>query len=99
MGATMHRRGPDGAGVWAQGPIALAHRRLKIIDLTDRAAQPMVDADLGVTIAFNGMIYNYPELRRELEHLGHRFFSTSDTEVLIKAYVQWGDAFVSRLAG
>ncbi len=99
MGATMQRRGPDGAGAWAQGAVALAHRRLKIIDLSDRAAQPMVDPDLGVTVAFNGMIYNYPQLRRDLEQRGYRFFSTSDTEVLIKAYVEWGDAFVQRLAG
>ena len=95
----MQARGPDGAGAWFQGPVALAHRRLKIVDLSERAAQPMVDADLGITIAFNGMIYNYPELRRELEQRRHRFFSTSDTEVLIKAYAEWGDRFVERLAG
>ena len=99
MGDTMQRRGPDGAGVWAQGAVALAHRRLKIIDLSDRAAQPMVDPQLGLTIAFNGMIYNYPELRRDLEQRGHSFFSTSDTEVLLKAYAEWGDRFVERLAG
>jgi asparagine synthase (glutamine-hydrolysing) len=79
--------------------VALAHRRLKIVDLSDRAAQPMVDAELGLTIAFNGMIYNYPQLRAELEHLGYRFFSTGDTEVLLKAYHAWGDRFVERLAG
>ena len=99
MAATMRARGPDGSGAWGAGRVALAHRRLKIIDLTERAAQPMVDPDLGITVAFNGMIYNYPELRRELEQRGHRFFSTSDTEVLIKAYATWGDRFVERLAG
>ena len=99
MAATMARRGPDAAGTWAQGSVALSHRRLKIIDLTDRAAQPMVDPDLGITLAFNGMIYNYPELRSELEAKGYRFFSTSDTEVIIKAYVEWGERFVERLAG
>ena len=99
MAATMHRRGPDAAGSWAQGPVALSHRRLKIIDLSERAAQPMVDPDLGLTIAFNGMIYNYPQLRTELESKGHRFFSTGDTEVVVKAYAEWGDRFVERLAG
>ena len=99
MAATMERRGPDAGGSWSQRGVALAHRRLKIIDLTERAAQPMVDPDLGLTIAFNGMIYNYPELRAELEAAGHRFFSTSDTEVLLKAYAAWGDRFVERLAG
>src|SRR5687767_4817544 len=99
MADTMASRGPDGGGTWSQGRVALGHRRLKIIDLSERAAQPMVDPDLGLTIAFNGMIYNYPQLRAELEAAGHRFFSTSDTEVLLKAYAAWGDRFVERLAG
>lgn len=99
MAATMAPRGPDGTGVWAQGPVAMGHRRLKIIDLTEHAAQPMVDAELGLTIAFNGCIYNYPELRRELSDAGYRFFSHGDTEVLLKAYHHWGDAFVEHLQG
>ena len=99
MGATMKDRGPDGSGVWASGPIALTLRRLEIIDLSERGAQPMVDPDLGLTIVFNGCIYNYPELRRELEGEGYRFFSTSDTEVLLKAYHRWGDRFVDHLKG
>src|SRR5688572_12409068 len=99
MAATMQRRGPDAAGSWAQGSVALSHRRLKIIDLSERAAQPMVDPDLGVTVAFNGMIYNYAELRAELEAKGFRFFSHGDTEVVLKAYAAWGDRFVERLAG
>ena len=99
MTDTMADRGPDGAGLWAQGPVALGHRRLKIIDLSERAAQPMVDADLGVTIVFNGCIYNHHELRRELEAAGHRFFSTGDTEVIVKAYRHWGDSFVEHLTG
>jgi asparagine synthase (glutamine-hydrolysing) len=86
MGETMSDRGPDGSGVWAQGPVALAHRRLKIIDLSECAAQPMTDPELGLTIVFNGCIYNYPELREELSGEGYRFFSTSDTEVLLNAY-------------
>jgi asparagine synthase (glutamine-hydrolysing) len=99
MAATMDDRGPDGAGAWSAGPIALGHRRLKVIDLSEHAAQPMVDAQLGLTAVFNGMIYNYPELRRELEGLGHRFFSHGDTEVILKAYAQWGEGFVERLLG
>jgi asparagine synthase (glutamine-hydrolysing) len=99
MAETMRRRGPDGSGLYAQGPLALGHRRLKIIDLSDKAAQPMVDAELGLTIAFNGCIYNHRQLRRELETAGYRFFSSGDTEVLGKAYHHWGDSFVDHLVG
>ena len=99
MGATLSDRGPDGEGVWASGGIALAFRRLKIIDLSEHGSQPMVDPELGLTITFNGCIYNYPELRRELETKGYRFFSSSDTEVLLKGYHCWGERFVDRLKG
>jgi asparagine synthase (glutamine-hydrolysing) len=99
MGATMTNRGPDGNGVWASGSIALAFRRLKIIDLSDHGSQPMTDPELGLTITFNGCIYNYPELRQELVKQGYRFFSTSDTEVLLKGYHCWGESFVERLKG
>lgn len=99
MNATMGDRGPDGSGVWSQGPVALGHRRLKIIDLSECAAQPMTDPELGLTVVFNGCIYNYPELREELAREGYRFFSTSDTEVLLKAYHRWGEGFVDRLLG
>jgi asparagine synthase (glutamine-hydrolysing) len=99
MAEVMSRRGPDGAGVWSQGRVALGHRRLKIIDLTEAGSQPMVDAELGLAIAWNGCIYNYKELRRELIDHGYRFFSTSDSEVLVKAYHRWGDDFVSHLKG
>lgn len=99
MAAVMAPRGPDAAGAWSQGRAALGHRRLRIIDLTEAGAQPMVDADLGLTIAWNGCIYNYQELRRELTGHGYRFFSHSDTEVLLKAYHRWGDDFVSHLQG
>ncbi|MGW7456787.1 N-acetylglutaminylglutamine amidotransferase [Streptomyces sp. NPDC054797] len=95
----MEDRGPDGRGVWSQGAVALGHRRLKIIDLSESGAQPMTDPQLGITGAFNGCVYNYRELRQRLEGLGHRFFSDSDTEVLLKAYGQWGDACVERLVG
>jgi asparagine synthase (glutamine-hydrolysing) len=99
MAAVMAPRGPDAAGAWSQGRVALGHRRLKIIDLTEAGAQPMFDAELGLTIAWNGCIYNYKELRRELKGDGYRFFSHSDTEVLLKAYHRWGDDFVGHLQG
>ncbi len=99
MADTMAARGPDAAGVWAQGRVALGHRRLKIIDLTEAGSQPMVDAELGLAICWNGCIYNYPQLRDELIGHGYRFFSTSDTEVLVKAYHHWGDRFVDHLKG
>jgi asparagine synthase (glutamine-hydrolysing) len=99
MAQTMGDRGPDAAGTWSNDRIALAHRRLKIIDLSESGAQPMVDAELGVTVVFNGCIYNYRQLREELQQAGFRFFSASDTEVIAKAYRAWGDDFVDRLAG
>jgi asparagine synthase (glutamine-hydrolysing) len=99
MAETMSDRGPDGSGVLASGPVALAHRRLKIIDLSECGLQPMMDPELGLSIVFNGCIYNYPELREELSKEGYRFFSTSDTEVLLKAYHRWGERFVERLKG
>jgi len=95
----MAARGPDGAGLWANGATALGHRRLKIIDLSERAQQPMVDADLGISVAFNGCIYNYKELRRELEGKGYRFFSDGDTEVVIKAWHAWGKEAPKRFHG
>lgn len=95
----MAPRGPDSAGVWSQGRVALGHRRLKIIDLSAAGGQPMLDSDLGLAIAWNGCIYNYKQLRRELSEHGYRFFSHSDTEVLLKAYHHWGDRFVDRLYG
>ena len=92
-------RGPDGQGVFATAGKAFGHRRLKIMDLSDAAQQPMVDPHLGLGIVFNGAIYNHPELRKELKALGYRFFSHGDTEVLLKAYHAWGPDFVQRLNG
>jgi len=92
-------RGPDGWGISAQGNICFGHRRLKIIDLTAAGAQPMHDAALGLSIVFNGCIYNYKALRQELQQLGHQFFSTSDTEVILKAYAQWQQGCLSRFNG
>ncbi|WP_165217326.1 N-acetylglutaminylglutamine amidotransferase [Affinirhizobium pseudoryzae] len=92
-------RGPDGSGMVIHGSTALSHRRLSIIDLSQKARQPMVDGELGLTIAFNGCIYNYPELRAELEGKGYRFFSHGDTEVILKAWHAWGTACVERFHG
>jgi asparagine synthase (glutamine-hydrolysing) len=99
MTATMTDRGPDGVGVFSHGAVALGHRRLKIIDLSARGAQPMVDPQLGLALVFNGCVYNHRELRGELESLGYAFFSTSDTEVVMKAYHHWGTACVERFYG
>lgn len=96
MGA-MTSRGPDGRGTWEAGWVALGHQRLSIIDLSAAGTQPMVD-DGGLAITFNGCIYNYKELRRELE-TDFTFRSTSDTEVILKAYRKWGDDFVHHLVG
>lgn len=99
MSDAMAPRGPDGAGVVARDGVAFGHRRLTIIDLSTRASQPMVDPALGLSIVFNGCIYNYPELRAELQAKGYSFFSSGDTEVILKAYHAWGLDFVHRLLG
>jgi asparagine synthase (glutamine-hydrolysing) len=99
MLAKLERRGPDGEGQHADGPVRLGHRRLAIIDLSPRSAQPMMDAASGTALVFNGTIYNYPELRAELIALGHAFHSDGDTEVILRAFLQWGEACVERLHG
>ena len=98
MAATLDHRGPDGRGVFIQAPIALAMRRLSIIDL-EGGDQPIGNEDGSVQIVFNGEIYNYAELRRELRAHGHIFRTQSDTETVIHAYEQWGREFLSRLNG
>ncbi|WP_447590556.1 N-acetylglutaminylglutamine amidotransferase [Aquipseudomonas campi] len=95
----LRQRGPDAHGFHAQGPIALGHRRLKIMDLAEASGQPMIDSDLGLSMVFNGAIYNYPELREELTRLGYRFFSDGDTEVLLKGYHAWGEQLLPKLNG
>jgi len=92
-------RGPDAEGLFADGGVALGHRRLKIIDLSERARQPMIDDDLGLVIVYNGAVYNFPQLRDELESKGYRFFSHGDTEVILKAYHAWGPGCVDRFNG
>src|ERR1041384_7501388 len=95
----LESRGPDGEGLWARGPVAFGHRRLKIIDLSEAGTQPMTDDELGLSLVFNGCIYNYRQRGGELEGYGSRFFSTSDTEVIIKAYHRWGADCVQRFLG
>lgn len=92
-------RGPDADGFFAEDRVAFGHRRLKILDLSARASQPMIDEDQHLVIVFNGCIYNFKELRLELEDFGHRFRTTSDTEVILKAYAEWGEHCVERFNG
>lgn len=96
---SLARRGPDFEGTWQQGAIAFGHRRLAVIDLSERSNQPMVDHKLGLTIVFNGAIYNYPQLRKQFIDEGYRFQSDGDTEVIIKAYHKWGEDCPSHLDG
>jgi asparagine synthase (glutamine-hydrolysing) len=98
MNAPLVHRGPDSDGVFRSGSVALAARRLSIIDL-EHGDQPISSEDGGVTVVQNGEIYNYRELRRELEGRGHRFATASDTEVLAHLYEEHGDGFVERLRG
>src|SRR4051794_11408291 len=95
---TAHR-GPDGAGLLVDGPAVLGHRRLAILDLSDAGRQPMATPDGAYWITFNGEIYNYLELADELRARGCRFRSTCDTEVLLHAYAEWGEASLERLNG
>lgn len=92
-------RGPDDGGTWSEGPFALSSRRLSVVDLSPAGRQPMVDVDLGLTTVFNGCIYNHDDLRGTLAGLGYTFRSHSDTEVIAKAYAQWGIDCVRRFAG
>jgi asparagine synthase (glutamine-hydrolysing) len=92
-------RGPDSGGIFRQNRMALGHRRLKIFDLSERAAQPMVDYALGLALVFNGAIYNFRELRAELKTKGYHFTSEGDTEVLLKAFHAWGESCVEKLCG
>ncbi len=99
MTAALARRGPDGSGEYRDGPVALGHRRLAVIDLSERSAQPMQDSAAGLALVFNGTIYNYPELREQLVARGHRFFSDGDTEVILRAWAEWGEDCPGRLRG
>jgi asparagine synthase (glutamine-hydrolysing) len=101
MSALIAHRGPDGEGTWLDqhAGVGLAHRRLAILDLTSTGAQPMVSEDGSVAVVFNGEIYNHPALREELRARGFRFRGRSDTEVLLQAYLAWGEACFARFNG
>ena len=98
MAQTIFHRGPDDDGYFFDGPVGLGFRRLSIIDLSG-GHQPMADAEESVWIVFNGEIYNYQELRAELESHGHKFRTNSDTEVIIHGYKQWGNNVFNHLNG
>lgn len=95
----LSHRGPDDCGIYLDGALGLGHRRLSILDLSQRSRQPMADATGQLRITYNGEIYNYAELRRELEGLGHSFVTTSDTEVILAAYRAWGLDCLRRFNG
>ncbi len=99
MMCAVERRGPDHAGSFSDGPLALGHQRLSILDLSIHAHQPMVDREAGLALVFNGTIYNHPELREELRHRGHVFASSGDTEVILRAWAEWGPECVRQLRG
>jgi asparagine synthase (glutamine-hydrolysing) len=99
MTERLERRGPDHGGAYADGALAMGHRRLSIIDLSERSSQPLVDQELGVALVFNGTVYNYRELRADLRERGYHFFSDGDSEVIIKAWHAWGEACCDHLHG
>lgn len=99
MTETLARRGPDHGGSFSDGPLGFGHRRLAVIDLSAHANQPLVDQGLGLALVFNGTIYNYPALRRELQGLGYHFFSQGDSEVILKAWAAWGEDCPKHLEG
>lgn len=101
MNEAQQHRGPDGAGLWISpdGAVALGHRRLAIVDLTEGGQQPMLLPERALVITYNGEIYNHVELRERLSGLGHAFRTTSDTEVLLAAYAEWGAECLAELNG
>ncbi|MBN1432334.1 MAG: asparagine synthase (glutamine-hydrolyzing) [Methanomicrobiaceae archaeon] len=99
MSDAIAHRGPDGSGIYCSHNAAVAHRRLSIIDLSDAAAQPMPNEDETLILVFNGEIYNYRELKAELEESGHRFRSAADSEVILHSYEEWGEKCLERFNG
>jgi asparagine synthase (glutamine-hydrolysing) len=96
---SIRHRGPDASGHVFRDGTLLGSRRLKILDLRDEANQPMVDEATGVALVYNGELYNFVELREELEREGHRFATRGDTEVLLRGYLEWGEALFPRCNG
>jgi asparagine synthase (glutamine-hydrolysing) len=99
MGGAVRHRGPDGSGVFCDGPLGLAHERLAIIDLSAAGHEPMATHDGRFVLTYNGEVYNFQELRVELESLGRSFRSRTDAEVVLEALAQWGDAALGRFNG
>jgi len=99
MGQAIRHRGPDAEGHYIGSHVALGHQRLKIIDLSEAARQPMTNEDGSIVLVFNGEIYNFQALRTELERHGHEFRSRSDTEVIVHGYEEWGKRCVERFSG
>src|SRR5438034_3675127 len=99
MATELDHRGPDGPGSFAAEGVALGFRRLAIIDLSDAGLQPFASEDGALQLVHNGEVYNYRELRTELEAKGRRFRSATDTEVILAAYEEWGDQCVERFVG
>ncbi len=96
---TLTHRGPDGSGLWQEGGVTLGHRRLSILDLSDTGSQPMPYADGRYRLTFNGEIYNFIEIRRELQKKGYAFRGDSDSEVILAAFCEWGERCVDRFNG
>ena len=99
MTRILAHRGPDGEGYYLSGPVGLGHRRLAIIDLSAAGSQPMANAAQTIWVTFNGEIYNFQDIRRELARRGHQFRSATDTEVIVHAYAEWGTACLQRFNG
>ncbi|MFC1646053.1 asparagine synthase (glutamine-hydrolyzing), partial [Candidatus Omnitrophota bacterium] len=99
MRDAMYSRGPDDAGIWLNDSVGFGHRRLSIIDLSSKGHQPMVDEKTGSVIIYNGEVYNYQSIRNDLKNCGMQFHSRTDTEVVLKAFRQWGHTCVSKLNG
>ncbi|MEG1550160.1 MAG: asparagine synthetase B, partial [Ruthenibacterium sp.] len=99
MLARIVHRGPDMGGTYCTEDIALGFRRLSILDLSDAGAQPMMNEDKSVVVVFNGEIYNFMDLRKELENRGHTFHCGADTEVLIHGYEEYGTDIIQMLRG
>ncbi|MFN7624684.1 MAG: asparagine synthetase B family protein, partial [Acidobacteriota bacterium] len=99
MADAIRHRGPDGGGFYTHDGLGFGHRRLAIIDLSHEGDQPMVTADGRYALIFNGEIYNFRELRAELQNVGYRFRSTGDSEVVLNAFVEWGIRAIERFNG
>src|SRR6478672_10962862 len=99
MTEALRHRGPDGEGYFFDGGVAFGHRRLSIIDLSSAGNQPMANETGSIVVTYNGEIYNFRELRRELESFGHQFRSHTDTEVVVHGFEQWGEQCLERFNG